>query len=223
MTQTTSIIVASAIQLLTGAVAYQYLTHRVDGKCQVKEFLHHSHAFAPLLVVLVSFFASAFIFLMGFLWNDESFMRALMNGEVMLWLSVMGYIDVRERIIPNSLIGMGLLLWLVLTLLDIFIGGTPWLQLLVFSGIGGIACGGLLFVIALVVKSALGMGDVKMFFVLGLLYGLTDTYGILLFSVISMGIVSIMLLIAKKVTTKSTIPMAPFVILGFFLSILAGM
>ena len=102
-------------------------------------------------------------------------------------------------------------------------GDTPWLQLLAFSGIGGIVCGGVLFIIALIAKSALGMGDVKLFLVLGLLYGLTDAYGILLFSVIAMGIVSIILLIAKKVTRKSTIPMAPFVIIGFLLSILAGM
>lgn len=223
MTQITSIVVACAIQLLTCIVVYQYLIHRVDGKCQIKEFLHPKYEFTPLLVVLIMFFVSALIFIMGFLRNDEPFMRALMNAEVMIWLSVMGYIDAREQIIPNSLIGVGLGFWLVLTLLDIFIGGTPWLQLLAFSGIGGIACGGILLIIALVVKSALGMGDVKMFFVLGLLYGLTDAYGILLFSVIAMGVVSIILLIAKKVTTKSTIPMAPFVILGFFLSILAGM
>lgn len=223
MTQTISIIVACAIQLLTGMIAYQYLTHRVDGKCNAKEFLQIKYDFTPLLVILIAFFASAFVFVFCYLFNDDSFMRALMNAEVMLWLSILGYIDAREKIIPNSLIGVGLLLWLVLILLDIIVGGTPWLQLLVFSGIGGIACGGLLFIIALIVKSALGMGDVKMFFVLGLLYGLTDAYGILLFSIIAMGVVSIALLIAKKVTTKSTIPMAPFVILGFFLSIIAGM
>ena len=223
MTQTISIIVACAIQLLTGMIAYQYLTHRVDGKCNAKEFLQIKYDFTPLLVMLIAFFASAFVFVFCYLFNDDSFMRALMNAEVMLWLSILGYIDAREKIIPNSLIGVGLLLWLVLILLDIIVGGTPWLQLLVFSGIGGIACGGLLFIIALIVKSALGMGDVKMFFILGLLYGLTDAYGILLFSIIAMGVVSIALLIAKKVTTKSTIPMAPFVILGFFLSIIAGM
>ena len=116
-----------------------------------------------------------------------------------------------------------LAVWLVLILLEIFLGGTPWTQLLAFSGIGGLVCGGVLFLIAIIVKSALGMGDVKMFFVLGLLYGLTDTYGILLFSVIIMGIVSVALLIAKKVTTKTAIPMAPFVVFGFLLSILAGM
>lgn len=223
MTQIVPIVIAIVIQLVTLLVAYQYLTHRVDGRCQVKELLRIKFEFTPFLVLLIVFFAAAFIFLLGFLFREESLMRALMNAEVMIWLAVLGYIDARERIIPNSLIGIGLLFWLVLFLLDIFVGGTPWLQLLVFSGFGGIVCGGLLFVIAIIVKSALGMGDVKMFFVLGLLYGLSDAYGILLFTVIAMGLVSIAMLIAKKVTTKSTIPMAPFVNLGFLLSIIAGM
>ena len=223
MEQTTMIIVAMLLQLLTGAAAYQYLTHRTDEVRQPRAFLKLKYDFVILMVVLVAFFASAFIFLRGFLSGSDSFMRALMNAEVMLWLSVAGYIDAREKIIPNCLILAALLFWLVLILLDIFVSGTSWLQLVAFSGIGGLACGGLLFLIALIVKSALGMGDVKLFFVLGLLYGLMDAYGILIFSVIAMGVVSIALLVAKKVTTKSTIPMAPFVILGFFLSILAGM
>lgn len=223
MTQTILIIVACAIQLLTSVVAYQYLTHRENGKCVTKDLVKLKYEFVPLLVMLIAFFVSAFIFVFCFLWNNESFMRALMNAEVFLWLTILGYIDARERIIPNCLIGIGLLFWLALMLVDIFVGGTPWFQLLTFSGIGGLVCGGLLLIIALIVKSALGMGDVKMFFVLGLLYGLMDAYGILVFSVIIMGLVSIILLIAKKATTKSTIPMAPFVIIGFFLSIIAGM
>lgn len=223
MTQAIYIIVAIAIQLLSSVLAYQYLSHRTDGKCQSQELLCFKLDFVALIVMLVTFFVATFIFFKGYFFESESFMRALMNAEVMMWLSIIGYIDARERIIPNSMIGIGLVFWFVLILLDIFVGGTPWLQLLVFSGVGGIVCGGILFVIALISKSALGMGDVKLFLVLGLLYGLTDAYGILLFSVIVMGVVSIVLLIAKKVTRKSTIPMAPFVVIGFLLSILAGM
>lgn len=223
MTDIIPILVAFAIQFISSLVAYQYITHRIEGKCQVRELLKFKFDFVPLVAIFAAFFAAAYIFLQGFLWNDDSYMRALMNAEVMIWLSVMGYIDTHERIIPNSMIGIGLLFWLGLMLLDGFVGETPWLPLIVFSGMGGLACGGLLLIIALIGKSALGMGDVKLFFVLGLLYGLMDAYGILLFSVIAMGVVSIVLLIAKKVTTKTTIPMAPFVIIGFFLSVLAGM
>ena len=81
----------------------------------------------------------------------------------------------------------------------------------------------ILLIIALIVKSALGMGDVKMFLVIGLLYGLVDTYSILLFSIIVMAIVSIILLLIKKATRKTAIPMAPFTAIGFLLSILAGL
>lgn len=223
MTRTTILILFFAVQLIVAVVSHQYLTHRVDGKLEIRNFCKFRFDFYSLLVILTAYFASVFVFALGFLWDGESLMRALMNAEVMLWLSVIGYIDAREKIIPNGCIVVGLCFWLVLYLVDVFVGNIPWMKLLVFSGLGGFGCGGLLFIIAIIVKSALGMGDVKMFFVLGLLYGLMDAYGILLFSVIAMGIVSIVLLLAKKVTTKSTIPMAPFVILGFFFSILAGM
>lgn len=223
MTDMSMALIAVLIQLITAAAAYQYLTHRGDGNVQARDYFYPRFEYVPLMVMLGALIAAVFIFVRSFLRDDEGFMRALMHAEVMIWLCVLGYIDLRERIIPNSLIVAGLLLWLVLVLIDILIGGTPWDKLLVFSALGGIVCGGLLFVIALVVKSALGMGDVKMFFVLGLLYGLTDVYGILVFTVIAMGIVSIGLLITKKVNTKTMIPMAPFAVLGFFLSILAGM
>lgn len=223
MNKTICVVIVLVIQLLISFAAYQYLTHRNDEKIGFRNILRLKFEYVHLLVVLIAFFISSVIFVVGFLWNNELFMRAFMNASVMLWLCIVGYIDARERIIPNGLIGIGILFWLVLLLIDIFLGGTPWLKLLVFSAIGGIGCGGLLFVIAIIVRSALGMGDVKMFFVLGLLYGLADAYGVLLFSIIAMGLVSIILLIAKKVTTKSTIPMAPFVVLGFILSILSGM
>lgn len=223
MNQIQVMILAVFIQFLLCLLAYQYLSHRVDGKCQVKQLFKLNFDFHYMMVMVITFFLAAFVFIRCFLNEGDSFMRAMMNAGVMIWLGVIGYIDAKERIIPNSMILIALAVWLVLILLEIFLGGTPWTQLLAFSGIGGLVCGGVLFLIAIIVKSALGMGDVKMFFVLGLLYGLTDTYGILLFSVIIMGIVSVALLIAKKVTTKTAIPMAPFVVFGFLLSILAGM
>lgn len=223
MTQKTMIMIACAIQLGTALLAYQYLVHRIEGKCQIKEFFRPRFEKFPLAVVLAAFLAAVYIFVSGIQHNGDSFMRALMNAEVMIWLSLLGYIDARERIIPNGLIGVGLLLWIILAMLDIFLGGTPWVRLLVFSGIGGLVCGGVLMVIALIMKSGLGMGDVKMFFVLGLLYGLTDTYGIFLFTIIPMGLFCIVLLILKRAEKKTTIPMAPFAVIGFILSILAGM
>ena len=218
-----NLVIPLVLQAITVAALYQYMVHRVDGVCQVEEYWKRKFDKEYLIVALIMLISGGLVYAKGYFGNDDGWVRAMMNAEVMIWLWAAGYIDLKERIIPNALILAGLLFWLVLCLMEVLLGGTPVMRLLAYSGIGGLVCGGVLFVIALIVKSALGMGDVKLFFVLGLLYGMSDAYGILLFTVIALGITSIALLIAKKVTMKTAIPMAPFVIIGFALSILAGM
>lgn len=214
--------IAGIIIILLALFAYQYLAHRVDGKCCMKAFFMPKFDFWCLLAILIGGFASIFAFIQCLLHYQQSYMRALMSALVMLWLCVIGYIDAREKIIPNAMILAGLIGWIAFSLIEIFLGGTPPLKLLAISALGGGFCGGLLFIIAIIVKTALGMGDVKLFFVLGLLYGMADAYGILLFTVIAMAVFSVILLVAKKVNLKTAIPMGPFVSIGFFLSILAG-
>lgn len=223
MTDITLSVIASGILLVSTILAYQYLVHRVDGACEVKRFF--TPKFDAILFILAgaAFVLAEGIFMKGFLVGSDVFMRAFMNAEVFIWLVTLGWIDFREGLIPNRMIGVGLLFWVVVVLIDIFVGGTPWNRVLVFSALGGFVYGGVLLVIALIVKKALGMGDVKLFFVLGLFYGVTDTYSILLFSILIMAIVSAVLLIMKKATPKTSIPMAPFVAVGFLISILAGL
>ena len=217
------IIIVCIILLAEAFLAYQYLSHRKEGKGSFGEFWRFLYSPPLLTIVLIALAFSVMAFLLGKLWQGDSFLRSLMNCQVMMWLFVIGYIDAREQIIPNGFIVVGLVFWLVLFFVEIIFAKTFWLGLLRFSLIGAVACGGVLFIIALIVKTSLGMGDVKLFLVLGLLYGVMDTYGIILFSVLAMGIVSIVLLILKKATAKTKIPMAPFVIFGFSLSLLAGM
>lgn len=213
--------IAILLQLASSFAAYQYISNRVAGDIKPNIFrvkFQPSNAAFMAAVFVISVFITCHCFLMG----DSRFIRSLMNSEVFIWLGILGYVDLKERIIPNHMIGVGLIFWGCLVLVDIFIGKTPWQRVILYSLIGGVVCGGILLIVALLSKSALGMGDVKMFTVLGLLYGLNDAYSILLFSIVIMAVVSIVLLIAKKVTRKTAIPMAPFVAAGFLLSILAG-
>jgi len=206
------------VQLASSVAAYLYMV-RLCREAEKPEKLN----LPCLICAVVAFVGSVYVLTQGFPFGEDNFMRAFMNAEVFVWLVTLGYIDFKKKIIPNPMILLGLAFWAVLFLIDIFAAGNNWLDVLVFSGTGGLLCGGVLFVIALIVKTALGMGDVKMFFVLGLLYGLSDTYSILLFSMVLMAVISLVLLIAKKVTTKTAVPMAPFVAAGFLLSIIAGM
>ena len=68
-----------------------------------------------------------------------------------------------------------------------------------------------------------GMGDVKMFAMLGLLYGMSNAYSLLICTTIPMAIVAIVLLASKKASRKSTMPMAPFTVFAFLIGVLSGM
>ena len=222
MTDIHYLIIALLLQFASALGTCFYMTRVCNGVPE-GEAPRRKLDLTSLLVGSVGFTGSIYIFTNGFLLSDHALMRAFMNAEVFIWLVALGYIDIKERIIPNKMILVGLVFWGILLLVDIFVAGNNWLEVLVFSALGGLLCGGILAVVSLIVKNALGMGDVKMFFVLGLLYGITDTYSILLFSMMIMAAVSIILLILKKVTTKTAVPMAPFVAIGFMLSIIAGM
>ena len=211
------VIISASVGLL-----YLYLSFRRKEEKGLKDFFTFNINKKFLILSASMLGISILTYLYSFFAMESTFLKAIMNSEVASWLLILGYIDWKEKIIPNTLIVTGISFWAVLSLLEIFVAHTSWQQVLFFSLIGAGVCGGILFVIALIVKSALGMGDVKMFFVIGLLYGMTNTYSILLFSVLVMAVISIILLIAKKVTRKTAIPMAPFVAFGFLLNVLMG-
>ena len=223
MKELTYTIAALLTVIVSTGLLYLYFTSRQKEAKGWKAFFTFTADKKTLILSTAILLLAAGTYLYSFYVTDSAFLKALMNAETALWLLALGYIDFREKIIPNPLILAGIVFWVILSLLDVFIAHTSWKQLLFFSLVGAGICGGVLFIIALIVKSALGMGDVKMFFVIGLLYGLTNTYSILLFSIVALAIFSIVMLIAQKVTRKTSIPMAPFVGFGFLISVLIGM
>ena len=214
----------AAVTLIAAAAvgSFVYLVRRKDRSATFRDMILGKKWLTECIVFLAALLIGLLVFLRGFPGGDKVFIRALIDGMTALWLIVVGYIDLREKIIPNVLIGAGLLFWVVIALLDIFAAGNPWTSTMMFSLSGGLVLGGILFVLALVLKTALGMGDAKMFLVLGLLYGLNDAYTMMLLSMVVMAVVALVLLALKKVTPKTSIPMAPFVTVGFLISILAG-
>ena len=169
----------------------------------------------------VIFAVQLFIFFFGTLRNEEPLLKAFINAEAFAWIAAIGYIDLKEYRIPNPLILAGLIFWALVEAVEVLLGGSGLKETLAISLIGGI-CGVVLFIVSLITKSGLGMGDVKLFFVLGLLFGIYDVCSILLITVIVMAIVSIILLIMKKADKKTRIPMAPFAVLGLLIQVITG-
>lgn len=125
-----------------------------------------------------------------------------------------GIVDLKKKIIPNLLVCFGLLFWVCITAYDI--SKEENLKGLLESELIGLAIGfGLLAVVSLVTKGAIGFGDVKLFGVIGLIGGAFCTYSTLLVSLIISVIVAAIGLIAKKISKKDTIPFGPCIALGY--------
>jgi leader peptidase (prepilin peptidase) / N-methyltransferase len=142
--------------------------------------------------------------------------RLVLGILTVLVLVPAALIDVEHRIIPNRLTAAGSLLALAAgTVLDP--AGEP--QRL----IAGAAAGGLLLVAALAYPGGMGMGDVKLAGVMGLLLG-RGVAAALLVAVLA-GVLLGMLVIARKGARegrKTAIPFGPFLALGGLSAIFAG-
>ena len=209
--------------LISCFLMYLYLMGRKEKTVSFINYFKLRYSKKYLLFSLVAVVSSILLFIFSYFVKDSGLLQAFVNAEVFIWLSVLALIDWKEKIIPNQAILVGLIFWIIYSALRVIKLKVPIKDQLIFSLIGALVCGGLLLVVALIAKSALGMGDVKMFTVIGLIYGFVKAYNILLFTMIIMAVVSIILLIAKKVNRKTAVPMAPFAVFGFIVSILLGL
>lgn len=141
-----------------------------------------------------------------------------------LWL--LTKTDFKERKIPNKIIiillGMRMAFLIYEICVDIELAGSTIVYPLLGGGIGAV----ILFVAMLVSRKGVGMGDVKMFFVIGLFVGSTEIISVMFYTFLISAIVGIVLLCIKKAKLNDSVPMAPFAFLGmtfqFFMLMLGG-
>lgn len=133
------------------------------------------------------------------------------------------FIDLDHMIIPNGLVITGLISYVLLY-------GTYFIlykKSFADSLTGGFAAGGILLLIYLIgllvyKQEALGFGDVKLFFVIGLFLGTKLAAIAFLFAVFSGAIGGILVMLIGKKGKKTEIPFGPFIVFGTLLSILIG-
>lgn len=141
---------------------------------------------------------------------------ALLGLALVLLLVPVTLIDLDHRIIPNRLMLIGAILAPPLLLLS-----EP--DALVEHLLAAVAAGGFFLVAALAYPRGMGMGDVKLAFVLGLFLG--RDVGPALFVALVAGTLVGAAVIARKGATegrKTAVPFGPFLALGALVALFAG-
>jgi leader peptidase (prepilin peptidase) / N-methyltransferase len=128
-------------------------------------------------------------------------------------LIVIGIIDLEHMIIPNTIVVFGSLLGLAFT----FLPGSPSLVLALVSGLGAS-----LFFLLIWFFKGMGMGDVKLAFMLGLFLGCPNIT-ISIFLAALLGSVSGIILISLKGGSRKTpVPFGLFLAIGSIITVFYG-
>lgn len=157
----------------------------------------------------------------------------------LVWL-VMTVIDLRYYVIPNELnlflavLGIGIVVLLAKYSAALFPFRTSFLEQyqllfspwsgLIANHIAGLIFGGLLFGLLAVLSlgRGMGLGDVKLALAAGLALGWPDIALATMLAFVLGGLWSAGLMLFRRKTMRDRVPFAPFLVLGFVLTVLFG-
>jgi len=135
-------------------------------------------------------------------------------------------IDKRERKIPNELILTLLCLRAVLLVIEVLVVSDQFKIVVLYPLIGAVIASMIILAAMIVSKNGVGMGDVKLYFAIGLYVGSTNIMAVLFYSIVASALFGAFLLITKKAGLKDYMPMAPFAFFGlavkYFLLLIGG-
>ncbi|MEN8908265.1 MAG: A24 family peptidase [Clostridiales bacterium] len=123
-------------------------------------------------------------------------------------------VDIRIKKIPNKIILIGffgLSVFILINFSAIYI---------ISSMIGIVVTLIILTPISIISKGSFGMGDVKLYSLSGGFLGVNGLLSCLFFSTMLAAITGMILIFIKKVEKKTTMPLAPFILLGTVITII---
>lgn len=135
--------------------------------------------------------------------------------------TVLTLVDLAEKRLPNAVIFPSLAAVAVLLVPATWATG-DWIAL-VWALVGAVAMFAVYFVLALISPSSMGMGDVKLALVIGLLlgwFGLNAWLIGLLAAFIVGGVIALVALALRRVTLRGSIPFGPSMLAGALIALL---
>lgn len=115
------------------------------------------------------------------------------------------------------------------TTLSGIIAAVIFLGIYMYNGIpvksfiyGGLLGGGLLFLISIVTKGGMGLGDAEIGLICGLFLGLKLTTVMLFLSFIIGSLIGLLLILMGKKTRKDYIPFGPFIVIAAIITVFVG-
>lgn len=158
-----------------------------------------------------------------FMMFNYSILKILRYLILLCAMFVIAWIDQHDRRIPNRILIFLLTIRMVLLVVEWITVPAMGMALLISSLLGLLIGGGLFLIAHFISRGGVGMGDVKLFAVIGFYVGGGSIMPVVFLSALSSALYSVVMLALKKISLKAEIPFAPFVLVGMILAMALGM
>ncbi|MEA2461625.1 MAG: leader peptidase (prepilin peptidase) / N-methyltransferase [Actinomycetota bacterium] len=150
--------------------------------------------------------------------------EAFLYAALFWTLVVLSVIDLEHQLLPNRIIYPAFVVGWVGLIAAALADGEP--HRLFTAAMGALIFGGFFFVVAFIVPAGMGMGDVKLGFVLGTFVGYLGAPGLVLLAMflafLTGGLIGIFTLLFRGGDRKTMLPFGPFLALGSVVAIFWG-
>lgn len=199
----------------------KYLTNK-----KISEIGKDLRAFSKNRVIYLVFMllaGASLIISFNTMYHIDAITQAKLITLVMM-IGPMAAVDYRLQKIPNRFLVIALLARVIILIFEILDDFAESLSIMKDSALAALVIGLFFFILLLVFKNSIGMGDIKLFAVIGLYQGIWGTVNSVFFSLLVSFFIAIFLLITKKKKRSDTIPFGPCILLGTIIAMcLSGM
>lgn len=173
--------------------------------------------------VLYLFFAilvsATLIVLFQTTYRSSTLIHQMKIMTLVLSILPMAAVDYRMHIIPNPFVLMALGFRLAFYPVEFIISLSAAFIVLKDNLIGAAIIGGFFLLLLLLFKNSIGMGDIKLFALMGLYQGLWGAVNSVFFSLVVSFLFSIVLLISRRKNRKDQISFGPSILVGTIVAV----
>jgi len=171
-----------------------------------------------LLLAVLSCDALIAVFVLKY---DIPMLQQLKLLCLMLVIFPCAAVDFKTNMIPNEFLLSGIFLWVPFLFFGILTSEDPLPDLL-SSLLAAAAIGIFFLLLYFIFKNSIGMGDIKLFALMGLYLGLSGVLSAVFFSLLASFCVAVFCLITKKKSRKDSFAFCPCILIGTLASLLLG-
>lgn len=137
-------------------------------------------------------------------------------------LSIAASIDYRVKLIPNVIVLALMGSRILLVIFEYIFEREEWIYSIGSSLLSAVIVFVVLFILSVISKSGLGMGDVKLLTALAFLCGIYSVLNTMIVALIICVLVAMVLVLSKKKKMKDKIPFGPFLLIGYIITMCLG-